>query len=135
MLLHRRPCFGICNENLLFYASRAAYCLWAGPSGEVHIIPVHRCSKAWLTSRAARATLEHMPLKIRKTVTSRVASWVGPFEWTIRTPGVLPLVENSVSPLDAALRYSTTQSATRRKIKRLKVQGMDQLVWEQDWLE
>jgi hypothetical protein len=128
------PCFGVSNERLLSYVSRAAYCLWAGPSDEVHVIPVHRCSKTWLASDDARGIIEVMPQKISSAITGRLTSWVGPLDWTIKTPGVLPLVENNVFPLEAALRCPAKKFAKRRRVKRLKVYGMNQLEWEQGWL-
>lgn len=49
---------------MMFHVSRTAYCLWAGPLEEVHVIPVVRCSKAWLGTREGRHKVDGMIAKL-----------------------------------------------------------------------
>jgi hypothetical protein len=126
-----RPVYiGISSPALIRCISRAAYYLWAGPSSEVHVIPVIRCSKHFRFKRTARTTMNTLTLKVPKKLTTKVRNWVGPFDWAIQNPSVLPLVDKATPFLDVALR-----KATKRKVPMPQVYGMNQEVWVEEWLE
>jgi len=119
----------------MFHVSRAAYCLWAGPSEEVHAIPFVRCSKAWLGTREARHKVDGMVAKLPRTPTSKLKQWGGPLNWSTHTAGLLPPAENNVTPSDNAPQESIDPSAKQRKAHSLRVYRIIQLEWERHWLE
>jgi hypothetical protein len=122
--------FGISNPVLIHYISRTAYLLWADLSREVHVIPVVRSQARGSKYRApAREKMDVLAKRVPHHLTTKVKRWVGPFDWVIRTPGVLPLLVEAWSPLGEAIRAATRNGRTPQ------IYGMNQEEFAEAWLE
>lgn len=122
--------FGISSPILTRYISRTAYLLWADPSREVHVIPVVRISSHGSRHRApAREKMDALAMRVPRRLAIKVKRWAGPFDWVIRTPGVLSLLWEAWSTLDEAMRGATRNGRTPQ------VYGMNQEEFAKAWLE
>ncbi|KAH7380300.1 hypothetical protein DE146DRAFT_671043 [Phaeosphaeria sp. MPI-PUGE-AT-0046c] len=130
---HKSTYFGLTNHILIWYASRVAYVLWAGPSFKVHVVPMRRTREDFwkLDGRASRvlgAKWDKTAAYTCRNITNKVKTWVGPFDWTIEVPGVLPFGPKNM-PFDTSLDRGSKRRATAPR-----AYGMNKDVWVACWL-
>jgi hypothetical protein len=121
--LYQSTVFGISSPILTRYISRTAYLLWARLSCEVQIVPVIRChQRNYGSSKSGRKMMDSLTVRVPRNLRIKVHRWVGPLDWVIRTPGVLPLMDLAIL---GAIRRGRTP----------RVYGMDQEVFAEEWLK
>lgn len=130
---HKSVYFGLTSDLLIWHAKRVTYCLWAGPSFKVHVVPMRRTREDFwkLDKRASRvlgAKWDKVAILTSKTLTAKVKAWVGPFDWTIEVPGVLPLAPRNV-PTNAAL-----DDVLKRRARAPRAYGIYGDEWAECWL-
>lgn len=131
---HKATYFGLDSQILQWHASRVAYLLWAGPSFTVHVVPIRRTREDfWKKLRTPGSqtlgTKWDKPAAITASkLTTKVKAWVGPFDWTIEVPGVLPLATRNL-PFDNSIDNIL-------KIKKVapRAYGMNEDEWVKCWL-
>jgi hypothetical protein len=128
--LYQSTVFGISSSILTRYISRTAYLLWARLSCEVQIVPVIRChQRNYGSSKSGRKMMDSLTVRVPRNLRIKVHRWVGPLDWVIRTPGVLPLIDTTTRHLDLAILGAIRRGRTPR------VYGMDQEVFAEEWLK
>jgi hypothetical protein len=130
---HKSLYFGLDSQTLKWYVSRFAYLLWAGPSFTVDVVAIRRTREDfWKLSGTASQILgvkwDKTAANTARNLTTKVKAWVGPFDWTIEVPGVLPLATRNM-PFDNSL----DNILKRRKVAP-RAYRMDEDEWVKCWL-
>jgi hypothetical protein len=73
--------------------------------------------------------MDSLTVRVPRNFRIKVRRWVGPLDWVIQTPGVLPLMDTTTSHLDLVILGAIRRGRTPR------VYGMDQEVFAEEWLE
>jgi hypothetical protein len=94
------------------------------------VIPVIRNpSHAPRKKAPPREKMDALASRVPRHLAIKVKRWVGPFDWVIHTPGVLPLLEPARSTMVETIRRAMRNGRTPQ------VYGMNQEEFAEAWLE